>query len=236
MRFASFVFVVLAGCGGSFILKQPVVNQCETQGLDGCDEITEGVLAYVDGDTAKGREKLLAGAAKNSPEKIQQFAAGLNALREIPGVGDKMGPVGEVAAILAGKPLPASAAKTIEPSSATSNGGASVITTTGGAKLIAETTSTDDQRKRACRDGTEGAGCIQVGSGGLVVTDVVFEGDCKGAFVGAFPRAAWTTSSARWVLRRQVGAGAWNVEPDEVFLIGGPEGTACDVSWAARTR
>lgn len=66
------------------------------------------------------------------------------------------------------------------------------------------------------------------------VTDVVFEGQCDGAFVGAFPRGVWVTSSARWTLRRQVSGSTWTVEPDEVFAVGGPEGARCEVSWAAR--
>jgi hypothetical protein len=237
MRIAPILLVLLTGCGGSFILKQPVVDQCQSQGLQGCDEITEGVLAYVDGDTVKGRAKLVAGAAKNSPDKVKQFAAGLSALRELPGMSDQLGPIGEVASILSGDASSLAATNT-STSSAVPASVELQAAVKGGSrpKLFAETTSTDDQRQVGCKDGSSSALCTQVHAGGIVVTDIVFEGKCDGAFVGAFPRGVWVTSSARWTLRRQVSAGAWNVEPDEIFAVGGPDGARCDVSWAARTR
>ena len=68
------------------------------------------------------------------------------------------------------------------------------------------------------------------------VTDIVFDGKCEGAFAAAMPRGIFATTSARWTLRRQVFAGAWTVETDEVFVVGSPVGEKCDVSWAARAK
>jgi len=72
--------------------------------------------------------------------------------------------------------------------------------------------------------------------GAIVVTDVVFDGPCDGAFVAALPRDVMATGSARWVFRKQVSAGTWPVDADEVFVVGGTDGARCDISWAARAR
>lgn len=226
------------------ILKQPVVDQCQGAGLRGCDQLTDGVLAYVDGDEATGRAKLVAGAAQNNPEEVRKFAEMLTTLRDLPGMSEQMGPIGEVAAILAGD-IPAdiapggaalgakSAARPADP------GGSPGLATSPAVadkRLLAHTTSLDDDRRRTCRDhASESTTCV-VHAGAVVVTDVVFDGPCEGAFAGALPRAVLATSSARWVLRKQVGGGTWPVDADEVFVVGGADGTRCDISWAARAR
>ncbi len=77
------------GCGGSasLVLKIPVSDQCAKAALQGCDEIAEGVLLYVEGKKSEGTMKLKAGAAQNSPEKIRKFADLLKALSQAPGAG-----------------------------------------------------------------------------------------------------------------------------------------------------
>lgn len=194
--------VVLSGCSASMVLKQPVVDQCSGAGLRGCDDITDGVLAYVDGDKAEGRAKLIAGAAQNNPEQVQQFAKTLVTLRDLPGMADQMGPIGEVAAILAGD---ASALASLEPAAVASygTGGGTADAPSQKPKLFAQTTSLDDDRRRTCRDHASAVTtCVVARTGAAVVTDVIFDGTCDGAFVAAFPRDVMATSSARWVFRK----------------------------------
>ncbi len=57
---------------------------------------------YVRGDKDKGEHKIVAGAAKNAPEQVRQFAAAIRALRNVPGAEENVGPLLEVADLLAG--------------------------------------------------------------------------------------------------------------------------------------
>src|SRR5258708_37480338 len=64
--------------------------------------MTDGVLAYIDGDDRKEAvRKIRKGAAQNAPDQVREFAAALRALKSIPGADQYMGPVLEVADILA---------------------------------------------------------------------------------------------------------------------------------------
>lgn len=95
------MLALLAGCGSAtMMLKQPVQDQCAGAGLQGCDRISEGVLKFIDGDKDGGREKILAGAAANSGEKIQAFAQRLETIKQLPGAGSFVAPVDEVIAML----------------------------------------------------------------------------------------------------------------------------------------
>jgi hypothetical protein len=235
---SAFLHVALTGCSASMVLKQPVVDQCSGAGLRGCDEITDGVLAYVDGDKAEGRRKLVSGAAQNNPEQVQQFARTLVALRDLPGMSDQMGPIGEVAAILSGDAsMLASGEPATVASLGTGGGGETASGSSGRPKLYAQTTSLDDGSGKSCLDQRSASAiCVAARRGGLVVTDVVFDGECSGAFVAALPWNVLATNSARWVLRKPVAGGTWPIEPDESLVIGGSDATKCDVTWAARAR
>jgi hypothetical protein len=93
---------ILTSCGSvQIILKPPVEQQCGTAGLKGCPELTDGVLLYVQGQKAKGKDQLIKAAAQNAPEKLKKFAQALKELQKIPGVSGYMREVLEVADILA---------------------------------------------------------------------------------------------------------------------------------------
>ncbi len=90
-----------AGCSGaSLLLKSPVQKACEEAGLQGCPDVADGVLLYIDGNKEEGKKKLVSGAADNSPEDVQKFAAALRQLENIPGVSAYTAKVVEVAKIL----------------------------------------------------------------------------------------------------------------------------------------
>lgn len=97
-----FLFPMILGCSGAqVVLKSPIESQCGEAGLQGCAEITEGVLLFVEGKEDQGQEKLTKGAAQNAPEKVQKFAQGLRELKKIPGADSYMQPIMKVADILA---------------------------------------------------------------------------------------------------------------------------------------
>ena len=49
------------------ILKDPIADRCAAAELTGCASVTDGVLLYVSGDKANGRDKLLGSAAQTRP-------------------------------------------------------------------------------------------------------------------------------------------------------------------------
>ena len=101
----SVVMTVLVGCGGaaSLVLKSPIAEKCRDAGLRGCDDLADGVIEYATGDREEAKAKLKKGAAANAPDQLQEFAAKLRMLKSIPGADKYMGPILEVADLLAGK-------------------------------------------------------------------------------------------------------------------------------------
>jgi hypothetical protein len=96
----------------SLVLKPPIVERCQDAGLRGCDDLADGVIEYAAGDREEAKAKLKTGAATNAPDKLREFAAKLRMLKSIPGAAEHMGPILEVADLLArGPPAPGSAAK-----------------------------------------------------------------------------------------------------------------------------
>jgi hypothetical protein len=90
------------GCG-SAMLKPPISEGCKSSGLKGCDDITDGVIAFVDGDQQKGTVAIAKGAAANAPGELQAFITVLRNLEKIPGTSSFMKPIMEVVAILEAK-------------------------------------------------------------------------------------------------------------------------------------
>lgn len=87
MRTFVLLIPILVGCGGSVevVLKSPIEKKCGSAGLKGCPELTEGVIVYVGGDEAKGKDLLTAAAASNAPAKVKKFAKAVKELHKIPG-------------------------------------------------------------------------------------------------------------------------------------------------------
>jgi hypothetical protein len=101
------LFPILIGCGGvQVVLKPPVEDRCTKTGLKGCPALTDGVLLYVQGEEAKGKDALIKGAAENTPAKVRKFAKALRQLKSVPGISSYMTKVLEVADILAGAAKP----------------------------------------------------------------------------------------------------------------------------------
>jgi hypothetical protein len=64
-----------AGCAaGAMMVKGPVQQQCAGYGLQGCPELVDGVVLYLDGEKTAARIKLKQALAKNSPAQIRPFA------------------------------------------------------------------------------------------------------------------------------------------------------------------
>lgn len=115
MRAFLLLIPILVGCGGSVkvVLKSPVESKCNSSGLKGCPELTEGVLVYVEGDEVKGKEMLIKGAAANAPADVKKFAKAVKQLKKVPGAESYTKKIVEVATILAAeakKAAPAGAA------------------------------------------------------------------------------------------------------------------------------
>lgn len=102
MRMLFFALPFLCACGGaSVIFKSPVDSKCNSTGLKGCPELTEGVLLYVDGNEEEGKVKLEHGAAANAPAKLKKFAKQIKALKKIPGAEKYTKTLVKIAEILA---------------------------------------------------------------------------------------------------------------------------------------
>ena len=99
---AALLVTFATGCGGAqMLLKGPLTDKCTGAGLEGCPDLVDGVLAYVDGKKPEGEEKLKKAAAENSPDKVKSFAGTLEPLLELPGVSSYAKPIKEVVDLLA---------------------------------------------------------------------------------------------------------------------------------------
>jgi hypothetical protein len=105
MRSGVMVVALLStGCGGAgLLLKSPAESQCVEAGLKGCPQMAEGLVAFVEGDKARGQQLLGEGAAENAPDDLRKFADIVVLLGNIPGAKQYAGPVFEVAEVLRSK-------------------------------------------------------------------------------------------------------------------------------------
>jgi hypothetical protein len=201
--------VALTGCGGaSFMLKSPVADQCKDAGLKGCEQLTDGVLGFVDGsDKEAAKQKLAKGAAQNEPAELASFAAKLKTVAKLPGLDGFWPQLSEVATLLEG----GSGGMGATPPPARSAGET-------GARASAPTAGNDDARTRtttaivagharayACNpmgktsQAYVGATCLRLGIGPLVVTDLVAGGACAGDVVvlsGGVDAPTWVLAAA----------------------------------------
>lgn len=94
---------VLGGCASSrLILERPLTDHCKGLSLRGCAEITDGVLAYVDGDQATGDAKLEIAVEANGEGRMREFAEKLRQLEDLPGSDSFMEPLRRIIAKLEG--------------------------------------------------------------------------------------------------------------------------------------
>ena len=71
---AFFVMIpLLVGCAGVSVqaaIKTPLDDKCGQAGLQGCPELGEGILLYIEGDEVKGKEMVLRAAGQNTPANV----------------------------------------------------------------------------------------------------------------------------------------------------------------------
>lgn len=69
--------VATSGCAStaSGSLRAPLLSSCQREKLAACEEMTEGVVQYLDGQTIRGSQQLLAGGAKNSAAGRERYAS-----------------------------------------------------------------------------------------------------------------------------------------------------------------
>jgi hypothetical protein len=93
----------LLACGGAqLVLESPIRDRCQSAGLQGCDELTAGVLLYVEGKEAEGMQKVEAGIQKNmsAPKELAQFVDAMDTLKQVPGAGQYVATLEPVLSII----------------------------------------------------------------------------------------------------------------------------------------
>lgn len=67
-------------------LQRPVKRQCDSAGLDACDQLTRGTLLFAEGKALAGRKALTSGLDANESRstELEQFAKGLESLGNAP--------------------------------------------------------------------------------------------------------------------------------------------------------
>jgi len=229
-----------AGCGSAgLFLKSPVEDQCKSTGLHGCPELTEGTLAFVDGDRTKGAKMLAKGAALNSPKELKQFAEAISALGSLPGVSQYMGPVLEVAAILKGeKPVPG---VEVDAGSASSPAGTGANDATDAKHTSGMLYPARSDRRFSCA-GDEASACVRSKNGPFLITDVSVTRECgDGAVMFSAATDLPTLSGARWIVSGPISNGRWLVPDGDMLVVAvlGKAGESieprrgCAISWSS---
>jgi len=110
------------GCGSvQLVLRGPLSDRCAETGLRGCSEMVDGVMAYVEGNKADAEEKLKRISAENAPEKLEEFAATLQPLADLPGAQSYAGLIKEVVDLLAKSAKAGERAKRVSSKKATTD-------------------------------------------------------------------------------------------------------------------
>lgn len=194
---------VLAGCGGvKVILHSPVESRCQAAGLQGCPEMTDGVILFVEGKEEEGKVMLERGAAANAPAKVKKFAKAIRELKQIPGAASYAGPLFKVADILAaakgGKAAPGAPGEPDEPGP----GGPPVDGPPGDRGVVNPATARD---RIPC--GALGAMgyCIRVVPGPLALTELTVGAGCPGEVAVGAARTGDVIEVPRWVARNPRG-------------------------------
>lgn len=201
---ASLLAVVSFACAGSatLVLKTPAQQQCTSAGLKGCEEMTQGLMTYLEGNEQEGKALLIRGAAKNSPDDLRKYAMLVKTLQGAPGADQYIQPLGEIADILL-----AQADAPVVPKVATSVVAAASPAAAADTPNRTVTADTDPEQARHgallapqvrsdwCRSSFgERARCAPITRGPLFVTDLHSLGsECRGqvvAFTGGDNAAA----------------------------------------------
>jgi hypothetical protein len=168
--------------------------------------MTDAVIAYLEGDTKQGLSKLSEAAAKNSPQKVKDFAERLKMLADLPGADGFSVQINELSmALLAGNQevqvasasTAVSTAATNEPTTPTPSGGAPAKdderrAIMDRAVMLALSAPVDFSRNLTMTSTVLGFGsgsfpcqswgftgvCIELDEGPIVVTNVIAARDC----------------------------------------------------------
>jgi hypothetical protein len=179
------------------VLKEPIADRCAAAELQGCSSVTDGVLLYVSGDKANGRDKLLGSAAQNASDHVRHFADGLLAVVAVPGATAYMTPVLEAANILRGAPAAPSAHTAAEIAAAkiprpTVSADSDLSRLEGGQVVPGASPA-----KAACGP-SYGAGasyCVPLAKGPFVLTDAAVNPACPNTLF----LAAGSPDAPRWI-------------------------------------
>ena len=93
----------LVGCAElpvSMVIKPPLQSQCQRLPIQGCGELVDGVLLYVQGNKPGATHKLLQVKQQNTPADLQRFGRSLRETAKMPGASAVAGPLNQVADLL----------------------------------------------------------------------------------------------------------------------------------------
>jgi hypothetical protein len=82
------------------VLYAPLRQDCEKAQLENCKEMTEGVVAYVDGQTVQGSRRLLSAGSENSREGLVRYAELLERAQGLPQTSKYKKELAEVVLVL----------------------------------------------------------------------------------------------------------------------------------------
>lgn len=235
------------GCGGvKLIFKSPVESKCNSAGLKGCPEFTEGVLLYIEGKEDEGKDMLLRGAAQNAPAKVKKFAKAIRELKRIPGAASHVKPLMAVADILANAKGSGGAA-----GGAAGGGDAPPRVHGGGAleqqdEVLYEADESSGHReggvatpatsRNACAHLGAYGSCMWVASGPMVVTELIVNPGCSSEMIVGTARTTDSLPRPRWISRSPHGINgerAFVRSGESMFVaVAGAASGGCSLTWA----
>ncbi len=237
-------FALLAGCGGSVtvVLKSPVESKCSSAGLQGCPELTQGVLVYVEGKHEEGKDLLVKGAAQNAPGKVKKFAKSIRELKQIPGASGYAKPLFEVADILAsakGAAKGGGAPQGRDDDGDEPGPGPAPMAGPPGPREGGTVVLNSASDRTPCGGVGTGLGfCAVIATGPLTLTELSTGAGCPGEVVVASVRTRASAETPRWIARNPHGAADARaiVAPSELLVVGVQASAAndprCSLTWA----
>jgi len=200
--------VGIAGCasaGASMLVKPPLQSQCQRLPIQGCSELVDGVILYVQGDKPGALEKIRLAKDKNSPAQLKPFAKALRSASALPGAEDYATAMNDIADLIDSsgglgpktdsappgvqhvgdnQPDEGSVSRTTitlaQPAPPVPDTALRALSATADfARLITQTVdlSTNDNRA-PCKAAGQDALCVKVRQGAIVVTDVTIGRYC----------------------------------------------------------
>lgn len=221
------LLVGISGCGGaSIILKPPIVDRCSSAGLKGCEQITDGVIQWVEGHKDEGRDLIERGAAKNAPKEVRTFSTGLRLVANMPGMESYAQDLKSIADVLEdqapakakSEPVAQSDAKTLD-----------VTRVRAGA--INPANGTD------CSTPMGASRCQRALIGPAVVASLVFSGRCgvgSAAIVGDLEQPRWEVAIPANTAMGLTSLALPLTEGERLTIaVAAGGGSECEVAWIA---